>query len=196
MKHDTKVKKQLKRVDPSRKYATYTARRHKMCKATLPSRHISYHVSILYQAKLLYRQAATKYKRCEWPATTHSAVPGEAVVAWQEIQATMEMYDDKEDGNTQQLWFICFSEGFGISLVGRGDRWRDETRMKWDDKDKEAGGDHSAGFMRQIYVLTLTLCVPLRRLILNLISTSPIRTHESAAIEGRLSLSKAHISMP
>ena len=60
-------------------------------------------------------QAASKYKRSEWSAASHSAVPGEAVVAWQEIEATMEeMHDDREHRNAQQKYYVCFSEGSGI----------------------------------------------------------------------------------
>jgi hypothetical protein len=61
-------------------------------------------------------QAASKYERSEWPAASRSAVPGEAVVAWQELEATLEkeMHDDREHHNAQQKYCVCFSEGFGI----------------------------------------------------------------------------------
>jgi hypothetical protein len=94
-------------------------------------------------------QAASKYKRSEWPAASRSAVPGEAVVAWQEIQATMgmEMHDDREDWKTQQKKHVCFSEDFGMCLVDRGDR-RAAGSMG---RKIRGRGDHSAGFMRRIY---------------------------------------------
>jgi hypothetical protein len=70
-----------------------------MCKATMPSRHLSRQHPILYQAK-------TDIQNKQYPNTnavsgqwlvTRSTAPGEAVVAWQTVKATMEMHDDKDD---------------------------------------------------------------------------------------------------
>ena len=60
---------------------------------------------IFIRPRCCTKQAASKYKRSEWPAASRSTVPGEAVVAWQEIEATMEMetHDDREDRDAQQM---------------------------------------------------------------------------------------------
>jgi hypothetical protein len=79
------------------------------------------------------KQAASKYKRSEWPAATRSAVPGEAVVAWREIQATMgmEMHDDREFWGRSTNVACLLLRGFWHPLVDRGDRWIEEKLTKW-----------------------------------------------------------------
>lgn len=87
-----------------------------MCKATLPSRHISRQRPYLYQAKAaVQNKADSKYKHCEWPAAALTAGPGEALVAWLNVPAAMEMLGGREGRDAQQEQCVCFSEAFGSS---------------------------------------------------------------------------------
>lgn len=87
-----------------------------MCKATLPygtyleSVHIFIRPRLLYKTKQIRNTNAVSGQRPR-------SVPGpeKRWVAWQKVQAAMEMLDDREDRNAQQAQYICFSEDFGSS---------------------------------------------------------------------------------
>jgi hypothetical protein len=100
VKHDTKVTGRNTRTQTCKdKYTSNTAPRHEMCKATVPLWHLSHQLPVLYQAKtdIHNKQSPnTNAVSGQWLAT-RSTAPGEAVVAWQSVKATMEMHDDKED---------------------------------------------------------------------------------------------------
>jgi hypothetical protein len=63
---------------------TNTAPRHEMCKATMPSRHLSRQHSVRYQAKtdIHNKQTPNTNAVSGQRLATRGTAPGEAVVAW------------------------------------------------------------------------------------------------------------------
>jgi hypothetical protein len=124
------------------------------------------------------------------------------VVAWRKIKATLETHDDREESEHSTIEVYLLLRGFWQRLVERGDR-READEMG---QEIRAAGDHSADLTgvharQNLWTLTFVSAalavVPANtKTLLDFISTSLIRTRESAPAERRLRSFQPRISMP